>query len=151
MCSKLVAVYYVARHRPAAEANSARACGAAAAERVADDVRHPEAGLVHRTLDRVDEAGFADLALDRRAARVARQGRRQDVVIALQCGQHELPAAPGVHEAVQAYQRRPSPSAVRRGGRRLRLREAHYGVPAGYARGRPGRMARSARAVAAPG
>jgi hypothetical protein len=91
-----------------------------AAERVAGEVRRLEAGLVHRALDRVGEQGVADLAHDRRAARVPGQRQGEDFVTALQRRQDELPGAPGVDEAVEADQRRPGAAAVR--GREGRVR-----------------------------
>jgi len=83
-----------------------------AAERVPGDVGPPEPRPVHGPLHRVDEHGFAGLALERRAAGVAGQGERQDVVTALQRGQHQLPGAPAVAEAVEQDERRPRAAAV---------------------------------------
>jgi hypothetical protein len=84
-------------------------------------VRDVEAGLVHRALDAVGERVDADLPLDRGPARVARERDGQDVVAALQGGQHELTGAPGVDEAVQAHQRRPGAAAVLRDERQGQL------------------------------
>jgi hypothetical protein len=75
-------------------------------------VRRPKPRPVHRPLHRVGERDFAGLALERRAARVAGQRERQDVVAALQGAQHELPGPPGVAEAVEQDQRRPGAAAV---------------------------------------
>ena len=83
-----------------------------AAERVADDVGGLEPGLVHRPLDPVGEHLVADLALDRRAARVAGEGQREHVVLGLELRQDQLPAAPGVGEPVQADHRRAGAAAV---------------------------------------
>ena len=74
--------------------------------------------VVHRALDGVGQHGAGDLALDRGPARVPGQGQGQDVVVALQRGQHELPRPPRVDESVQADQRRPGASTVRWGERR---------------------------------
>jgi hypothetical protein len=52
-----------------------------AAQRVPDHVRGLQARLVHRALDRVRQRGVADLLLDRWPAGMARQRRREDVVI----------------------------------------------------------------------
>jgi len=78
-----------------------------AAERVADQVRGLEPRLVHAALDRVGHRFGAALAGERRAARVPGQRRREDVVAALERGQHELPGPPGLEEAVQADHGRP--------------------------------------------
>jgi hypothetical protein len=86
-----------------------------AAERVAGDVRGLKARLVHGALDRIGDEGAADLAFQRRPARVPRQGRREHVVVALQRRQHQLPRPPRVGEAVQADQRRSAAAAVGRG------------------------------------
>jgi hypothetical protein len=90
------------------------------AERVAGEVRHLEARLVHRALDGVGEHGVADLPLDRRAAGVAGQRRCEHVVMGLERRQHQLPGAPGVGEAVQAHERRPGAAAMRCGEREHR-------------------------------
>jgi len=90
-------------------------------------VRGLEARLVDRPLDRVGERGVADLSLDRRPARVPGEGQGQDVVTALERGQNELPGAPGVGEAVEAYQRRPGASAVRWGEGRGQAPDATWG------------------------
>ena len=74
-----------------------------AAQRVADDVRRLESCFVHRLLHRVGDQGVVELPGDRRAARVAGQGGREDVVALLELGQDELPAPPGVGEAVHAH------------------------------------------------
>jgi hypothetical protein len=105
-----------------------------ASKRVADDVRGLEARLVHSALDRVGERGVAHLPLDRRPTRVPGEGQGQDVVSALERGQNELPGAPGVGEAVEAYERRPGAFAVRGvkvGDRRRTLLAA---APGGAAR-----------------
>ena len=85
-----------------------------AAERVPDQVRGLEPGRVHRALDGVGERLAGERALDRRAAGVAGQRQRQDIVAALERRQHELPDPPGVEEAVQADHRRPGAPAMRR-------------------------------------
>ena len=56
-------------------------------------------------------------------ARVPGQRQREHVVPALERGQHELPHAPRVGEAVQQHQRRPGAAAMRR--RERRSRRAH--------------------------
>jgi hypothetical protein len=56
-------------------------------------------------LDRVGDQGVADLTVKRRPAGVAGQRRREYVVGALEPGQDEIPTAPGIGEAVQAYER----------------------------------------------
>src|SRR5919197_1135969 len=55
------------------------------------------------------------------------KGQGQDLVPALQGGQDELPGAPGVHEAVQANQRRPRATAVGWGEGRVQAPEASGG------------------------
>ena len=71
---------------------------------------HP--GLTHRTLDGVGERAIRDLTLDRRSARVPGQCGCEHVMPALESGQHELPGAPGVQEAVEADERLAGASAV---------------------------------------
>jgi hypothetical protein len=78
-------------------------------------LRGLDASLLHRTLDPVGERRIADLPLDRRPAGVTRKRGGKDVVMALERRQSELPGAPGIEEAMQAYERRPGASAVRWG------------------------------------
>src|SRR3712207_7314939 len=49
------------------------------AERVADDVRGLEAGLVHRALERVGQHVVGQLTIERGPARVAHERRREHV------------------------------------------------------------------------
>ena len=83
-----------------------------AAERAADQVRSLDPGLVHPPFNRLDKCAVVDLTIERGAAGVAGQGRREDVVLLLQRRQHQLPGAPGVDETVQTDHRRTEPTAV---------------------------------------
>jgi hypothetical protein len=118
-----------------ARGRARQAAGTGTAERVADEVRRAEAGLVHGGLHRVDKRLLAGLTDDRRAARMPGQPQGQDVVPALERGQDELPRPPRVDEAAQADHRRSGAAAVR--GREGRVRAAHC-ISAGYGRLSPG-------------
>jgi hypothetical protein len=82
------------------------------AERARDDVGGFEARVVHGTFGRVGHQLSGGRAFERRPARVAGEGRGEDVVPALERGQHELPGAPRLHEAVQAEERRAGAAAM---------------------------------------
>jgi SAM-dependent methyltransferase len=90
-----------------------------AAERVADDVRRLEPGRLHRALDPIGERRGGQLAVERGAAGVAGERRREDVVVALQRGQDELPGPPRVGDPVHADERRAGASSVIRGESRV--------------------------------
>ncbi len=126
-----------------------------AAERVADEVRGGEAGVVHGRLDGVDERVLGRVARERRTARMTSECQRENIVLTLQRGQYELPGAPRVRESVQAHQWRPLAAAMQRceskchrddasGGARgstdvAWVRERHEQIPALSPVGRRGR------------
>ena len=89
--------------------------GQVAAERVARQVGQRPARVVHGLLERVEQAGLGRRFGEGRPAGVAGQGEREHIVIALQGGQHELPDAPGVHEAVDEHERGAAAASVGRG------------------------------------
>ncbi len=93
MCSKLAVVKAVARRRPS---------------------RVPTIASVERPLDHVEEFANPGLVGGRRTARVTGQRRRQHVVPACECREHELPGPPRVGEPVQAQKRRTGTAAVGR-------------------------------------
>jgi len=100
------------RPRPAARRELERHV---AAQRVADDVRGLEARVVHRPLELVGDEVGGDLSVERRAAGVADERRGEHVVMLLELRQHEVPGAPGVHEAVEEDERRAGAAAVEGG------------------------------------
>jgi hypothetical protein len=59
------------------------------------------ASFIHLPLNRVSEGSVGDLALDRWSTSMARQRRREDIVLALKRRQDQLPGAPGVNKAVK--------------------------------------------------
>jgi hypothetical protein len=76
-------------------------------------VRRLEPGIVHCLLDRIDELRLLEVPVEWRAAGVPEQRGGENVVVALQPRQHQLPCPPGVGEAVQAYHRRPGATSRR--------------------------------------
>jgi len=97
------------RHRAATRSQLQRDVPA---ERVADEVRGIEARIVHRPLDRVDDAGLAGRGVERRATGVPGERRSEHVMATLQRFEHQLPCPPRVHEPVQAHHRRPFPATM---------------------------------------
>ena len=91
-----------------------------AAERVTDDVRGLESGRVHGPLDRIGELRLLELPVQRGTAGMTEQRRRQNVVVALQSRQHQLPGPPGIGEPMKAHHRRPGATTMGRGKRRDR-------------------------------
>ena len=78
---------------------------------------NPASSIARSTASTTASSGGA--ARERRPAGVARQRRREHVVPALERGQHQLPRAPRVGEAVQQHERLARAAAVRRGEARV--------------------------------
>jgi hypothetical protein len=105
----------------------APACGErqreVAAERVSDQVRGREAGLVHRGLEQVGRgAGVERVRVQRRPAGVADERGSKDIMSLLERRQDQLPRAPRVGEAVQAHHRLAGAAAVCGGEGRVHVR-----------------------------
>src|SRR5262249_44293406 len=88
-----------------------------------------EPGLVHRALDGVGDQGRGEVALERRPAGMPGQRRGEDVVVALELTEHELPDPPGAGEAVQADERPPGPAAMRGSEERVHAGNASQIAP----------------------
>jgi hypothetical protein len=71
-----------------------------AAERVADEMREVKACRIHRSFHRIYERRGADREIKRWASRVAGEREGENIVLAFQHLEHQLPSAPRVQEAV---------------------------------------------------
>ncbi len=83
-----------------------------APERVSDDVGGGESSQVHRPFELVDEHRVVDRPGQGRTAGVPGERHGEDIVIALELGEDQLPGAPGVGEAVDEEERRTRAAAV---------------------------------------
>jgi hypothetical protein len=71
-------------------------------------------GVMLNQFDGIDKRTATDGFAERRPSCVAWKGQRENVKVTLQRGQHELLAAPRIHESVQTQQRWARASAVSR-------------------------------------